>query len=139
MQGNSMQEKHFDIPLHDIKPIVEVQEYSLYFFVLLIVVSLFLLVALSYLLYKYWKKKKRYNKRKEDKKALESISFEDPKKTAYAITLYGATFAHDSSRHQEMYQNLIGRLENYKYKKAVESIDEETRSYYQLYKEMCDV
>ena len=134
-----MAEKNFDIPLHDIKPIVEVQEYSLYYFIVLIAVALFLLFALSYLLFLYWKKKKRYNKRAEDKKALESLSFEDPKKAAYALTLYGASFSHDSARHQEMYQNLLGRLENYKYKKRVENIDEETLSYYQLYKEMCDV
>jgi flagellar biosynthesis/type III secretory pathway M-ring protein FliF/YscJ len=134
-----MLEKNFDIPLHDIKPIVEVQEYSLYYFILLVAVALFLVVALSYLVYKYWKKKSAYNKRKDDKKILDTLSFENPKETAYAITLYGATFSQDSARHQEMYQNLLGRLEKYKYKKIVESIDEETRSYYQLYKEMCDV
>ena len=134
-----MVEKNFDIPLHDIKPIVEVQEYSLYYFILLLALTIFLLFALSYLFYKYWKKKKRYNKRAEDKKALENISFEDPKAAAYALTFYGATFSDDSSRHHEMYQNLLGRLENFKYKKTVESIDEETMSYYQLYKEMCDV
>ena len=134
-----MAEKNFDIPLHDIKPIVEVQEYSLYYFILFIALGLFFLFALSYLFYKYWKKKKRYNKRAEDKKALENISFDDPKAAAYALTAYGATFSRDSARHQQMYQNLLERLENFKYKKRVESIDEETISYYQLYKEMCDV
>lgn len=134
-----MAEQNFDIPLHDIKPIVEVQEYSIYLFIFLLVVALFLLLALGYILWRFVQKRSRYNKRAEDKKALESISFEDPKKAAYALTLYGATFSNDSTRHTEMYQNLLGRLEQYKYKKRVASIDEETLSYYQLYKEMCDV
>jgi len=134
-----MPEKNFDIPLHDIKPIVAVEEYSVYFFLALVLVGAILLFGALYLLYKYVKYKKRYNKRAEDKKALETISFEDPKAAAYAMTRYGLTFSQDSSRHREMYANLSARLETYKYKKVVDSIDEETLSYYKVYKEMCDV
>ena len=55
------------------------------------------------------------------------------------ITKYGATFRYDSPRHGEMYENIVQRLEVFKYKKEVDPIDEETLGYIKLYQEMCDV
>ena len=130
--------QNFDIPLHDIKPIVDVQEFSLYYFLSISFVILLLIFALSYLLYKWLKKRNEYNLRKEHLSVLKSLKNEDTKKFAYAITLYGATFKDDSPRQTEMFINLTSRLEEYKYKKEVESLDNETLSYFELYKEMCD-
>lgn len=129
--------QNFDIPLHDIKPIVDVQEYSLYYFLGASLASFLLLSAVAYLLYKWMKKRKAFNIRKEHIKLLEALPFGDTKKSAYAITLYGSTFKDDSQRHTEMFNNLSNRLEVYKYKKQVESFDKETLGYVELYKEMC--
>ena len=132
-------EKTYDIPLHDIKNIVEVQEYSLYYFIGVVATSLIVLSALSFLVYKYIQKRNAYNERKEHYKILQNIDFSDTKKAAYAVSLYGATFKDDGERQAGMYENISQHLEQYKYKKNVASFDKETLSFIELYVGMLDV
>jgi len=134
-----MQEKSYDIPLHDIKPIVDVHENSIYYFSGLVVLAIFLTCALIYLLYMWNKKRNSFNIRKEHFRLLGELDLSDTKNTAYAITLYGLTFKDDSQRHKEMYENITTRLEMYKYKKSVDEFDSETLGYIDLYKGMIDV
>jgi hypothetical protein len=129
----------YDIPLHDIKPIVDVQEYSLYYFLGVVGVALLLACGIAYLLYLQLKKRRAFNLRKEHKKLLGALDLSDVKRSAYNMTYYGATFKNDSPRHVEMYKNLSERLQEYKYKKEVAELDKETLGYFELYKEMCDV
>jgi hypothetical protein len=129
----------YDIPLHDIKPIVEIEEYSLYYLIVLVIVAAVFIFTIAYLIYKWLKKRNRYNRRREHFKLLNSLDFGNAKESAYTITLFGATFKDDSLRHKEMYENLLGRLERYKYKKEVGTFDSETISYIELYKGMIDV
>lgn len=131
--------QNIDIPLHDIKPLVDIQEYSLYYFLGLVSLAIFLACAIAYLLYLWFKRRKAFNIRKEHSKLLNAVDLSETKKAAYAITAYGATFAEDSPRHLEMYKNLTQRLEVYKYKKSVEAFDPETIGYIELYKGMIDV
>ncbi|MDK9693502.1 MAG: hypothetical protein OEL19_04545 [Sulfurimonas sp.] len=133
------QEQSFDIPLHDIKTIVEVQEYSLYTLLGVGFFATLLLFGLGYLVYVWYKKQSKFNLKKEHYRLLHTLDLSDAKSAAYAITLYGATFRDESPRHQEMYQNLISRLEVYKYKKSVAPFDSETLGYIELYKGMIDV
>jgi len=133
------QVQSYDIPLHDIKPIVDVEEYSLYYFLGTAFVVLVVIALLSYLLYIYMKKRNAFNIRKEHFKLLNSLDLSDTKQSAYAITNYGATFKDDSDRHKEMYNNITNRLEGYKYKKKVDSFDDETLGFIELYKGMIDV
>lgn len=128
-----------EIPIHDIKPLLEVEDYSIYYFFALIGVAIILISGIAYLFYIWYRKRKAFNIRKEHKKLLKSVDFSDAKKAAYDITFYGATFKDDGHRQREMFKNLTDRLKDYKYKKNVESIDKETLSYFELYKEMCDV
>ncbi len=132
-------QQNFDIPLHDIKPIVEVQEYSLYYLLGFSVLVVVVFLGIAYLVYKWLQKRDAFNIRKEHMKLLKNLDLSDTKKAAYAITAYGATFKDDSPRHSEMYANLHERLERYKYKKEVDKLDKETLGYFELYKEMCDV
>lgn len=127
-----------EIPIHDIKPLLEVEDYSIYYFLGLVGVALFLALGAAYLFYKWFRGRKIINVRKEHKKLLDSIDLSYPKKAAYEITLYGSTFKDDGHRQSEMFNNLTDRLQEYKYKKTVQDIDKETRSYFELYKEMCD-
>jgi hypothetical protein len=133
------QEQSFDIPLHDIKTIVDVHEYSLYYLLGSAFFALLVLLGLGYLIYVWYKKRNRFDLKKEHYKLLHTLNLSDAKSAAYAITLYGATFRDESPRHQEMYQNLISRLEVYKYKKSVAPFDSETLGYIELYKGMIDV
>ncbi len=133
------QVQSYDIPLHDIKPIVQIEEYSLYYFLSISIFAVVLVLLLSYLLFSWLKKRNRYNKRKEHFESFKTLDLSSTKESAYAITFYGATFKNDSLRHKESYDNLVGRLEQYKYKKEVEGYDDETLGYIELYKGMVDV
>jgi len=128
-----------DIPLHDIKPLIEIQEYSFYYLVALSGVALILLLALAYLAFHYLKNRNKFNIRKEHFKLLANIVFKDAKKDAYEITLYGSTFMNDSERHLKAYELLVEHLESYKYRKNVDSFDEETKREFDNFLGMLDV
>lgn len=132
-------QKTYDIKLHDIKPLIEVEEYSFFYTLGLSLMAILFLLGVSYLLYRWFHKRNTFNIRKEHYKLLNRLDFSDTKNAAYLITLYGATFKDDSTRHSEMYNNLTQRLAKYKYKKEVESFDDEVRGYIELYKGMIDV
>jgi len=134
-----MQEKSFDIPLHDIKPIVDVQEYSFYYLLGIIGVSVVILIGLSYLLYLWYKKRTSFNLRVHHAQLLNELDLKDTKNSAYLISSYGYTFKDDSPRHTEMFNNLSSRLQEYKYQKNVEQFDDEVLGYIELYKGMIDV
>ncbi len=129
----------YDIPLHDIKPLMEVPDSSLTIFSVFVLIGAVLLLGGLYLLYRFMQSRKSVNYRKIHYKALKKVDFRDPKQAAYAITEHGRIFADDSERLNEAYNNLVSRLEEYKYKKVVETIDDESRSYYKIYLGMIDV
>ncbi len=131
--------QNYDIPLHDIKPIIEVQEYSLYYLLGLVALGIFLLLGGLFLFYKWYKMRNAFNIRKEHLRLINEIDLSDTKAAAYAFTFYGLTFKDDSPRHTEMYRNLTQRLDEHKYKKDVDSFDNEVLGYIELYKEMLDV
>lgn len=129
----------FDIPLHDIKPIVEVDEYSLYYLISLIGASLLVLALVFYAIYFIYKKMKEVSLKKESKIVLESLDFSDTKKTAYAMSRYGDLFKDDSPEHKEIFEKLTQKLLEYKYKKSVASFDDETLALFETYKGMLRV
>jgi len=118
---------------------MEVVDYSLYYLVGLTLLVSILLGGAFYLLYRYFKTKNRYNKRKDYAQKIMNIDLSKSKESAYAITHYGVLFVDDSTRHKEMYENLTQRLTPYKYKKEVEPFDDEVLGYIELYKGMLDV
>ena len=129
----------YDIPLHDIKPLMEVPDSSFALLSGIIIIASLLLSGGLYLLYKFLKGRQTLNLRKVHYTALENIDFSDPKKAAYAITDHGRIFADDSDRLREAYDNLVVRLTQYKYRKRVGDIDDKSRSYYKIYLGMIDV
>ena len=132
-------DKTYDIQLHDIKPLVEIQEYSMEYLILLSSVVVILLLALLYLLIKWLKQRNRFNLRRENKRLFSAIDLSETKNAAYKLTLYGATFKDDSSRHVKAFSDLVDSLEMYKYKKSVESFDSETLHHIEIYQDMIDV
>ncbi len=132
-------EKTYDIPLHDIKPLLEVEEYSLYYLLGATAIVAFLLLAIIFLIVKWFKNRNAFNIRKEHYRLLNAVDLSDAKRAAYDITFYGSSFSGDSPRHGEMYKNLTDRLEPYKYKKSVDAMDSEVIAYIDLYRGMIDV
>ena len=134
-----MKPSSVDIPLHDIKPLVAVEDHSLWVVMGLGSVSVVVIVILLYVLWNYLQRRRRHDRRKLCFKALERVSFSNSKAAAYAISRHGFCFATDSVPLQEAYKNLLAKLEPYKYKKHVEKIDDETIGYYHIYVGMIDV
>ncbi|MFH0709921.1 MAG: hypothetical protein V2A75_06925 [Pseudomonadota bacterium] len=127
-----------NIPLHDIMPLVEVPDTSIYWFGALMVVIL-VICASGVIWFLKWKKSKKMTQRQFHYEALKNIDLKNPKKSAYSISKEGYFFAHDNERTFGAYQNLFKRLEPYKYAPTVEKIDEETLGYYHLYLGIIDV
>ena len=128
-----------EIPLHDIKPLIEIHEYSLYYLIGVSILVVLILSGFIYLAYKWMKNRKKYNRRAHHYKMLYAVDYSNPKKAAYDLTFYGATFKDDSERHLKAYENMLEHLQKYKYKKNVEDFDADTSHVIELYKGMIDV
>jgi len=131
-------DKTYDIPLHDIKPLVEIQEYSMEYLIAINVVLIVILMAFIYIFFKWLQDKRKYNIRKEHLKLLNSLDINDTKNAAYKLTLYGATFKGDTPRHHKAFDELFDNLQKYKYKKDVDSFDDETLHFIEIYRGMLD-
>lgn len=127
-----------NIPLHDIMPLVEVPDTSIYWFIAL-VIALLVVCASGVIWFLKWKKSKKMTQRQLHYEALKNIDLKNPKQSAYIISKEGYFFAHDNERTLGAYQNIFKRLEPYKYAPTVEKIDEETLGYYHLYLGIIDV
>lgn len=126
-----------DIPLHDIKPLVEVPDNSLLYLGLLGALGVLVIGLLLFWLWKVYKESKKINLRKHYLESLQKVDLSSPKEAAYTISTYGRLLA-QSDREKEMLENLDSRLSSYKYKKEVDALDEETLAYYQLFVEVLD-
>jgi len=136
---NQDMNQSFNIELHDIKPLVEIQEYSFYYLLGISLVVISVVFAIIFFAYKWYQNRSRFNQRANNLKIINALDFKDTKHSAYTITMLGAIFKDDSPRHQEMYDNLTKRLQEYKYKKEVAGFDDEVKGYIELYKSMLDV
>ena len=127
-----MKPSSMDIPVHDITPLLEIQEYSIYWFMTLVAVSL----VVIFVLIKKMRMQKEINSVHERTQRYEnfiSIDISNSKAAAYAICEQGVFFAHDNEETLKMYRRLFECLEPYKYARTVESIDEETLALYVTY------
>ncbi|RXJ90342.1 hypothetical protein CRV01_04075 [Arcobacter sp. CECT 8983] len=126
-----------NIKIHDIKSLVDIPDFSIYIYILLISVAVFLVFLLLFLIYKIIRNRKK-DFRKDYYKILEEIDFEDSKKTAYTITKYSRLLA-VSQREKKLAEELIDELEKYKYKKDVKQIDEDIKILFSRFMDSVDV
>jgi len=121
-----------DIPLHDIKPLVDVPDNSIWLFSGVVIISIIILVALIIFAIRFFKKSK--NQPKILLEELKNIDTKNSKEAAYSITHYGELLLEKSSS-PELFDNLAQRLEPFKYRKEVPALDERTIKLYNLYVE----
>ena len=126
-----------NIKIHDIKSLVEIPDFSIYIYILLISVAVFLVLLVLFLIYKIIKNRKK-DFRKEYFKILEEIDFQDSKQCAYTITKYTRLLA-VSQREKKLAEELIDELEQYKYKKDVKEIDEDIKILFSRFMDSVDV
>lgn len=120
--------------IKDIKPLVQIVDYSLYIYYGLIFLGV-LLVGLGIYLFV---RLKQTNKQKEILYKLKSIDFKDAKKDAYTITALSKELVVDEQLEQKS-QELNFLLQKYKYKKDVPPFDDETMKKFELFLELASV
>jgi len=101
--------------LKDIKPNVEIVDYSFYVF---IIFTTIILIALIIFAFKFFRKKENPNLL-----ALKNLDFSNSKKTAYEFTRLAKEFINEKNK--QLYEELTKELEKYKYKKYVDDLSPE--------------
>jgi len=123
--------------LRDIKPLLEIPDYSYYLFMGgVIFVGMVLLGLLWWVIKKGWSNR-GLNQRQRDFEALKNVDWQDSKKAAYQVTFLGRKLCEDE-RSKEIFAQILPMLEPYKYKKEVPSVSTETLRQYNLLVHLID-
>jgi len=126
------------LKIHDIKPLVEIPDHSIYFYYGLIVLAFLLVLLIIYLIYLYIKSKKP-SKQKLYYRILKDIDFSNQKQSAYTISKYGRLLIKDD-RQKILIEDLINELEEFKYKKEItKNIPNHIKAKYETFLESLDV
>lgn len=120
-----------NLTLRDIKPLMEIPDYSYYIFIGAVALVVFVVSLLLYFLVRQWWHNRKTNLKKLYFQQLKAVDWQDSKKSAYKVTELGRYFSQDK-RCDEIYRQLLPMLEAYKYKKEVPSADSETLNQYNL-------
>ena len=132
-----MNEQNITSQLKDIKPLLEIPDNSFYLYWALIIAGvLLLLMSLYFAGKKFWENRK-VNLAKGYVEKLKSLDWEDAKQSAYDATHYARLLATDERR-MELFSQLEPLLEQYKYKKEVDSVDQDTLNRFNLYVQVAD-
>ena len=132
-----MNENNITDQLRDIKPLLEIPDSSYYIYLgLIILVSLLVVGVLFFVAKKFWDNRK-VNLAKGYLEAIKKIDWNDTKKSAYQATHYARLLATDKRR-KELFSQLEPMLEQYKYKKEVEALDQDTQNKFNLYVQVAD-
>ena len=127
--------KPSELPIRDIKPLLPIPDISIYLFLGLVIVGLLVTGAVIFFVWRWWQSHRKTDPRIRWLEQLDKIDYKNPKKAAYVMTKYGRLLAEDKRR-QEILEQLIPRLERYKYRKEVPPLDEETKRFMKLFIEM---
>ena len=123
--------------LKDIKPLLEIPDNSYYLFWGLILFGVLLAVAVLFFAIKKYLEYRKANLAKKYLAKLHAINWKNSKESAYTATHYARLLATDERR-KELFEQLESLLEQYKYKKEVEAVDEETLKQFNLYVQVAD-
>jgi len=130
-------EQNITQQLKDIKPLLEIPDNSYYiYWGLIIFGSLLILGIIFFIVKKLWDNRKT-NLAKGYLEKLKAIDWANSKDSAYKATYYARLLATDDRR-KELFTQLESMLEQYKYKKVVEQVDQDTRNKFALYVQVTD-
>ncbi len=123
--------------LKDIKPLMEIPDSSYYIFWALVIVGSLIVMGVLFFVVRRLLQIRRDNLAKKYLAQLHAVDWVDAKQSAYSATHYARLLATDERR-RELFDQLVPMLDRYKYKKEVESVDEETLRHFDLYRQVCD-
>ena len=132
-----MNENNITEQLKDIKPLLEIPDSSYYIYWGLIIFATLLVVGILFFVAKKLWENRKINLAKGYLEALKKIDWMDTKKSAYDATHYARLLATDE-RKIELFSQLEPMLEQYKYKKVVDAIDQQTQNQFNLYVQVAD-
>ena len=110
--------------LRDIKGIVEVTDYSIYYLGALIFLVFVAIIAIIWFLRRP-KKRKKPTKEELALSNLKNIDYKNPKDVAYSFSLNIPFFTNE--KNSEEIKKILEKLEVYKYKKEIPNMDEELK------------
>lgn len=123
--------------LRDIKPLLEIPDSSYYIYWGLIDLAILLVVAIVFFVAKKLWDNRKINLAKGYLDAIKKIDWKETKKSAYEATHYARLLATDERR-KELFSQLEPLLEQYKYKKEVDIVDQDTLNKFNLYVQVAD-
>jgi heme/copper-type cytochrome/quinol oxidase subunit 1 len=126
------------IKIHDIKPIVEIPDLSVYLYYGLVLLFMIVTCTIIYFIYKFFKPKVKTQEMKWYE-ILENIDFSTPKQAAYDISKYGKYLAKEE-RQIYLIEELIEELSCYKYKrKTPDTFSQNTKNKLNIFMDTLDV
>ena len=126
------------LEIHDIKPIVQIQDFTIYIYYGLIVVSFLFLLFVIYFIF-ILLKKKAVSKDKEYFTILNNIDFNNTKESSYLISRYGRLLA-KTQREKRLIDDIHNDLEVYKYKKNIDKdISMDIKNQFSIFMDSLDV
>lgn len=117
--------------LRDIKPLLEIPDSSYYLYLGLISIGVLLLLGLLFFVIKKFMLNRKESLNRRYLRELKEVNWEDAKTSAYRVTKLGRFLAQEK-RAKEIYSQILPLLEQYKYKKEVPTVDDETLMRYNL-------
>jgi len=126
-----------NLTLRDIRTLEPIEDISLYLFIIAIVFVSLIIGTLLYKLFSTIRERKKENLRKKVLQRLKDIEFDNPKEAAYKITKYARFLATDE-RSKRMLEQLLPKLEKYKFIKDAPEFDDESINYYNLFLKSVD-
>lgn len=117
--------------LKDIKPLLEIPDYSYTIFMALALFMALIVFTLLFILGKRLWEKRKVNMRKVYFERLKTVDWRNSKKAAYEVTFFGRALCNEP-RIEVIYKQLLPLLSAYKYKKEVPQVNEETLRVYDL-------
>ena len=126
------------IKINDIKPIVQIPDFSIYIYYSFVLLVFIIICLLIYGIYKFLQPKSKSQEMQWFEK-LQHIDFKNTKQTAYDISKYGRYLAKEE-RQIHLLDELTNDLSSYKYKKEIPSeLTEEIKSKFNIFMGTLDV
>ena len=111
------------IKINDIKDIVQIPDYSIFYFIAILLLFSIILIFLFIKLYKYFFNQDKRNRKKYLSK-LEEIDLNNTKKASYQISKYSRLLV-TNDENKILCDKLNTKLEDYKYKKNIFPFDDQ--------------
>jgi hypothetical protein len=117
--------------LRDIKPLLEIPDYSYTVFIVLAFFMAFIILTLLFIFFRKFFSNHKKDIKKVYFQRIKNVDWKHSKQAAYEVTFFGRLLS-DEPRVKEIYTQLVPMLNQYKYRREVPVIDEETLKQYNL-------